>query len=73
MIGYRSKDSAQIRIVKSKITNRNNHAAGAGFRNWHHITANVKLTPNGTPQGICLDTGYTITVADRQFVKQYLP
>ena len=47
--------------------------AGAGFRNWHHVTAKIQCSPDGVPQEVCLDTGCPVTLGDRRFLKTHMP
>lgn len=43
---------------------------GYVFRGWRYATADARLSPNVTNQPICLDTGCTMTLIDRRFLKE---
>ncbi len=59
-----------VRSIATKQTSLD----GYGFRGWRYATANVKLSPNATTtQAICLDTGCTMTLIDRQFLMEQTP
>ena len=60
------------RIVQSKV-DHTERVAGAGFRNWHHVTAKVQCSREGLPQEICLDTGCPVTLGDRRFLQTHMP
>ena len=60
------------RIVQSKV-DHTERIAGAGFWNWHHVTAKVQCSREGLPQEVCLDTGCPVTLGDRRFLKTHMP
>ena len=43
------------------------------FRNWHYVTAKVKLSATATPKPICLDTGCSVTLIDKNFLLSQSP
>ncbi len=46
---------------------------GYGFRGWRYATVDAQLTRDGKKNLICLDTGCTMTLINRQFLKEYAP
>ena len=60
------------RLVQSNV-DHTERVAGAGFRNWHHVTAKVQCSREGVPQEVCLDTGCPVTLGDRRFLKTHMP
>ena len=41
---------------------------GYSFRNWYYVTAKVKLSATATPEPICLNTEYSVTFIDKDFL-----
>ena len=46
---------------------------GFGFRNWRYRKVNIILQPKGSIEQVCLDTGYTMSLVDREFLSKLLP
>ena len=54
-------------------TPKGNIGTGYSFRNWHYVTAKVKLSATATPEPICLDTGCSVTLIDKDFLLSQSP
>ena len=46
---------------------------GYGFRNQYYVVVEVRLFKDGPTDQICLDTGCSVTLIDRQFLKRLTP
>ena len=46
---------------------------GFGFRNWRYMEVNIMLQPKGSVEQVCLDTGCTMSLVDREFLNKLLP
>jgi hypothetical protein len=62
-------------VIESDTDSRQDLGAGLGFRGWTYVK--VAITPNiddpATSTDICADTGCSITLANRAWVKQFYP
>lgn len=58
-------------IVESDVTE--NRIGGYGFRGSQYVTALIKLQKNGVAQSVCIDTGCTMSIIDRDFLLQQAP
>ena len=61
------------KVVKSTVNSSLDTGSGFGFRNWHYVTAGIKLSENGATEQVCLDTGCSLTLIDRAFLMEHLP
>ena len=52
------------KVVTSSANPATNTETGYGFRNWHYITAEIKLAPDMPLKAVCLDTGCSVTLID---------
>ena len=59
-------------VVRSK-ANSKEIGSGHAFRGYHYATAAAKVTENAEEEDLCLDTGCSITLADRSWFHQVLP
>ncbi len=66
---FPDNDKQNLPIVQSDFTNVK--FDGYGFRNWYYVIAKVKLTKKGSLNEVCLDSGYTITLINREFLRTY--
>ena len=46
---------------------------GYGFRGWHYVTAMASLAADAAAESLCLDTGCTMTLVDREFLHTQAP
>lgn len=67
----RSADTANEQIIESNTTN--DRAAGYGFRGWQYVTVKIQLRREGDIEPVCLDTGCTMSIIDRDFPFQQRP
>ena len=58
---------APMRIISS--TASDNAIPGYGFRSWHYITAQCYVTDYAKATPVCLDTGCTMSLGDKQWLK----
>ena len=58
-------------IVESDATE--SKTGGYGFRGWQYITAMIQLRPRGPVEAVCLDTGCTMSIIDREFLLKQVP
>ena len=59
------------KVIESDATD--DKIAGYGFRGWQYVTAMVRLRQDGPTESICIDTGCTMSIIDREFLQQQLP
>ena len=58
-------------IVESDATE--DMTGGYGFRGWQYVTAMVRLRPNAATESVCIDIGCTMSIIDREFLRQQAP
>ena len=46
---------------------------GYSFRRWHYVEAELKLSENAELKSGCWDTGYGVSLVDRQFLRKQSP
>lgn len=68
-----TESPAVIRIVRSTKNASKDTGTGYGFRNWHYVTAGVKLHHDSPVEQVCLDTGCSLTLVDRAWLLQQAP
>ena len=66
-----AKDTPSPEVVQSDATPTKE--GGLGFRQWRYATAMAKLSPGAEPTSICLDSGCTMTLVDRNFLQKQCP
>ena len=64
-------EDSRSEIVESDATD--DRISGYRFREWQYVTAMVRLHAKGTSEPICLDTGCTMSIIDREFLLQQVP
>lgn len=58
-------------IFKSNITE--DRCKGYGFHSWQYVAAMACLQSDGTAEVVCLDTGCTMSIIDREFLQKQAP
>ncbi len=60
-------------LVRSIASPSPHVSTGYGFRGWRYATALAKLALTAKEEPICLDTGCTMSLIDRSFLKEQVP
>ncbi len=58
-----------IPILESTVDSSKDIGTGFGFRGWTYAKALIALSIKGNEAQVCLDTGCSVTLADRSFIK----
>ena len=65
---------ASLPIIKSTSSSEKEVGSGHAFRQYHYATVDIQLTPEQTePRKGCADSGCSVTLVDRAFLKSLLP
>ena len=73
----RTPSNARVEALESIIESdaTDEVKGGCGFRGWQYVTAMIKLqaTTTATAEPVCLDTGCTMSIIDREFLRLQAP
>jgi hypothetical protein len=62
-----------LEIVELSVNSSCDISTGYRFRTWHYVTADVRLVRSATLEPVCLDTGCSLSLVDRAWLKKTAP
>ena len=70
---YPAAVTASLPIVKSISSSEKEVRSRYTFRQYYYATINIQLTPEQEPKKGYTDSGYSVTLMDKAFLKSLLP
>ena len=65
--------SPEPTIIRSNVDSSADIGTGYGFRGWNYAKAKASLAVAAVPEDVCLDTGASVSLMDRNFFKAQAP
>lgn len=62
-----------VRIITSDVDSTKDVGSGQAFRKYRYARIKIQLSPEQSPAEVCADSGCSVTLIERTFLKEHLP